>query len=75
LVTDTYRDFPFPGFSAKKDHARRDVNCKQSLKNETEQSGPKREYVLNQPKSGTLFWLICFTAAGVESNRWLPQIV
>ena len=47
------------------------MRCKQNFKNETKQSGPKSEYVLNQTRSGALF----FKASLVEIRRWVTKIV
>ena len=48
--------------------------CKQMLKNETKQSGPKSEYALNQGRSGALLWLTCFNASLKEPIRRFQQI-
>ena len=48
------------------------LECKQNLKNEIEQNGPKSEYVLNQRKSGALLWL---TTDGMWTSQLLQKNV
>ena len=49
--------------------------CKQNLKNESKQSEPKSEYLLNQARSGALFALLLMRWQVQDRTRSLPQIV